>query len=101
MNAPTTYSMAGISEIPAKIKRLLTKNNFVAGVVYDAGEEIIVSAVTGPYWAGDCWSIPKAEWCGIESVQESPSPINVGSSDNAIGEPIGYIPMRKDYVFRD
>ena len=88
-----TARLRGLLPIPDELTQLVKTHRYVAGVVYQDGDELVIPVHTeATTWVSDCWVIEVSDWTGPDMldalVAEGNVPVPRRYQD--IGTPIGY-----------
>ena len=85
-----------VQAIPDDVQPLLATHRYVAGVVYQNGDELIIPVSTEPTsWVSDCWVIPVDEWAGRETLLAlvAQGEVPVPRQYQGLGTPIGFVDL--------
>jgi hypothetical protein len=99
--ASNVATIQGTVPIALQEKKLLNKNNFVAGVVYFDGDTLSIPVSTLPTaYVADCWVIERADWTGPEMIDAlvSNGQVPVPRRHEDLGNPVGFVASLADHT---
>lgn len=96
----STVEIPFIENIPLAAKSQLSKNKFVAGVVYFDGDTLSIPVETHPTaYVADCWVIELSEWTGPQMINDlvADGNVPVPRRHEDLGQPVGFVDSLADH----